>query len=67
MKCSATGTYLTHTNACMQLLTVILVDAIAQLFHVRSVRQLHHVGAHESLQSSANARQIETVCGRASS
>lgn len=62
MKGSATGTYLTHANPGMQLLAVILVDAITQLLHVGSVRQLHHVGAHEPLQTSANARQIETVC-----
>lgn len=59
---SATGTYLTHANPGMQLLAVILVNAITQLLHVGSVRQLHHVGAHEPLQTSANARQIETVC-----
>lgn len=62
MECA--GTYLTRAYAGIQLLTVILIDAIAQLLHVGAVRQLNHVGAHEPLQASANARQIETVVAK---
>lgn len=54
-------TYLTRAYAGIQLLTVILIDAIAQLFHVGAVRKFYHIGAHEPFQASANARQIKTV------
>jgi len=53
-------TYLPGANAGQQLFAVILVDPLPELLHVGAVRQLDHIGAHQTLQAGANARQIET-------